>query len=207
MALEKSHRTSFLTASLKGFFETFRQTGDSWKVPFFEVLRGGTPKSSKNVVWEGGQTPFSAETARSGYGGTFCGYPVSKCHRTLWVDEKRVLTQLRLLIYCLIYGPLKTGFWTPKIRVLGGTPLFWGSDPYFGDIHNDPPPNRHFGGRLGFWGWHPRIGGSPKTEVPDKWLVPKFLSGVNGRSKTWRHDFWSPTQAGRTPKKSCRVVP
>lgn len=91
----------------------------------FGTPKIGGQKTGRKPTFSTFGTSKIAETPRSLYGGTFHGYPVSKCHRTLWVAWNRVLTQLRLLIYCLVYGPLKTGFWTPKIG-------FWGVPPYFG---------------------------------------------------------------------------
>jgi hypothetical protein len=68
-------------------------------------------------------------TPRSCSDQTFCKGPVSNYNMTLWTGLFGPDTQLTLLIYCLVYGPLKLAFWTPKTWLFGQNGSL---DPIFG---------------------------------------------------------------------------
>ena len=78
----------------------------------------------------------SWEVPRSCSDQTFCKGPVSNYNMTLWTGLFGSDTQLTLLIYCLVYGPLKLAFWTPKTWLFGQNGSL---DPIFGGTQIRPP--------------------------------------------------------------------
>ena len=79
-------------------------------------------------------------TPRSCSDQTFCKGPVSNYNMTLWTGLFGSDTQLTLLIYCLVYGPLKWHFGPLK-------PDFWSKrvfGPYFRRYPNLDPPKQTF---------------------------------------------------------------
>ena len=71
---------------------------------------------------------------------TFCKGPVSNYNMTLWTGLFGSDTQLTLLIYCLVYGPLKCQFWTPKTWLLVKTGLW----TLFSEVPKFGPPKQTF---------------------------------------------------------------
>ena len=86
----------------------------------------GVKKVSKSGVFGTPKSAFFNGLARSRIVETFRGYPVSDPHIAPCVGPFWGLTQLLLLIYCLIWGPLKLGFGPLKVGFGGGS--FWGGD-------------------------------------------------------------------------------
>lgn len=98
----------------------------------------GVKKVSKSGVFGTPKSAFFNGLARSRIVETFHGYPVSNSHVHPCVGPFWGLTQLLLLIYCLVWGPLKLGFGPLKVGFWGGVILGRGYP------QNLTPPNSHF---------------------------------------------------------------
>lgn len=138
---EMLHRTTSITASLLWLIVTFLS-----KCRFCSIRPdlGFDAQHVKNLHFVTIlQIGFShlGGPPRSCSDQTFCKGPVSNYSMTLWTGLFGLDTQLTLLIYCLVYGPLKLAFWTPKTWLFGQNGSL---DPIFGGTQIWTPQNRHF---------------------------------------------------------------